>query len=135
MARLHPADCTCNCHADPGEKRMEAVFLQKDDPALRRCFSHAILVGFMQPNGLRCRDCGQYYGYDPVTDALRPIEGNHTSGPHPDIPHWLASANSAGWRQVRWLTPDFAPEWLHRKIYTGTLPTTWEIVTRWTMDH
>lgn len=134
MNRSHPADCKCNCHADPGNKRMEAVFLQKDDADLRRCFSHAVFEGFTNPCGFRCRDCNQYYGVDPVTNQLRPITGDQIYGPHPDIAHGpFDPAVHLGWRALNWLTPAFAPVWLQVKIWHNLRAKEWEIVTRWTM--
>lgn len=136
MATPHPLTCACRCHADPAEKRMEVIALQQDDSYHQRCFSRASLQGFNNPNGLRCRDCGQYYGYHPVTNELRPIEGNPTFGPHPGsiAAGRLAPVANLGWRVTNWLTPNSAPVWFQEKIRDGVQPPVWQIVTRWTMD-
>lgn len=103
MFHIHssdPADCTCNCHANPGEKRLYVVNLQENDLDRRWLFSGASLQGFTNPNGLRCRDCNQYYGYKFGTDQLQPIEGNWTFGPRPDS--LLAIPQSEGLHEAAW---------------------------------
>lgn len=135
MTIPHSINCKCKCHAKPADKRLEIVSLQVDDEANRRCFSHAVLVGFTHPVGYRCRDCNQFYGIYSTTDQLRPITGDWTTGSHPNIaPSRFPNVATLGWRLLNWLTPAFAPVWLQERIRDSIRPPTWEIVTRWTMD-
>lgn len=133
MISLHSPNCTCACHDEPGSTRMEIVHLQQDNTVNHRRFSHAELVGFTNPNGLRCRSCGQYYGADNIKDPLRPIEGNTTVGSHPDLPKPFPHVAPLAWRLMSWFTPAYAPLWLREKIREGLQPKEWEIVTKWTM--
>lgn len=134
MILSHPDNCECRCHIDTENKKMEWVNLQEDAPN-RRCFSGAALLGFTNPRGFRCRDCGQYYGVHHDTNLLRPIKGNPTFGWHPrDTPGRFAFVSLLGWRVADWLTPTSAPVWLQEKIRAGLQPPVWVIVTRWTMD-
>ena len=134
MIRPHPAECTCNCHANPSQKRMELVRLQEDEAVNHRCYSRAVLKGFANPNGFRCRDCGQFYGVDQATNQLRPIEGDQTFGPHPGMaPSRFPTVAPLGWRLLNWVTPAFAPAGFQVMIRDGIRPPAWEIVTVWTM--